>query len=91
MLHNGVLEVRSHAPFQWEYVLGAESEEDAEMWYDVFQHCIIEAQTKISNMLELLKSGAQLVKYNYSNYKRTRRLFWINDAGDVEDIMTYKN
>jgi len=48
----------------------------------MFQQCIIDAQRKIQSSIELLKSGAQLVKYNYSNYKRTRRLFWISENGD---------
>ncbi len=82
LLHDGVLEIKAHAPYTWEYVLVANSEEDAEAWYDMFQQCIIEAQKKVQNMIELLKGGAQLVKYNYSNYKRTRRLFWINDTGE---------
>lgn len=82
LLQDGVLEVRSHAPYLWEYVLVADSEEEAEQWYDVFQACIVQAQKKIQNLIELLKHGAQLVKYNYSNYKRTRRLFWISPKGD---------
>ena len=47
LLHDGVLEVRSHAPYSWEYVLTANSEADAEAWYDLFQvckFCIVEAQ-----------------------------------------------
>merc|ERR1719399_1594267 len=82
LLHDGVLEIKSHAPYLWEFCLVASSEEEAEKWYDVFQQCIIEAQKKIQAKIELLKQGAQLIKYNYSNYKRTRRLFWISDAGD---------
>ncbi|CAD7931825.1 unnamed protein product [Amoebophrya sp. A120] len=82
LLHDGVLEIKAHAPYTWEYTLVANTEEDAEHWYDLFQSCIIESQKNIQNMIELLRNGAQLVKYNYSNYKRTRRLFWISDAGD---------
>ncbi|CAD7943719.1 unnamed protein product [Amoebophrya sp. A25] len=82
LLHDGVLEIKAHSPYTWEYTLVASTEEDAEHWYDLFQNCIIESQKSIQNMIELLRNGAQLVKYNYSNYKRTRRLFWISDNGD---------
>jgi len=33
LLHDGVLEIKSHSPFTWEYTLVASSEEEAEAWY----------------------------------------------------------
>ena len=40
------------------------------------------AKKSVPNSSSYNNPGAQLVKYNYSNYKRTRRLFWISETGE---------
>eukprot|EP00397_Hematodinium_sp_SG-2012_P016542 GEMP01016882.1.p1 GENE.GEMP01016882.1~~GEMP01016882.1.p1 ORF type:complete len:804 (+),score=171.46 GEMP01016882.1:16-2427(+) len=82
LLPGAVIEVRAHAPFVWEYVLVAPTEAEAESWYAALQKSISREQEKIHRNVETLKLGAPLFKYNYSNSKRTRRVFWISSEGD---------
>merc|ERR1719171_1295588 len=82
LLPDNILEVRTQAPYSTEYILQAQSRQDAEDWYNVFQRCIVEERDKMQQYVERLKEGSSLYKYNYSNSKRMRRHFWVNDEGD---------
>jgi len=81
LLPKSVIEVRSSAPYVFEYVLKAASEEEAESWYTVIKKSATHELEKIKSNLERLQTGAPLYKYNYSNSKRTRRQFWITKDG----------
>merc|ERR1711907_716676 len=64
-----------------EYILEARDKEDAQEWYNAFQRCIDEERQKHDRHVERLQEGSSLYKYNYSNSKRMRRHFWVNDEG----------
>jgi len=81
LLPKSIIEVRSSAPYVFEYVLKAASEQEAESWYKVIKKSVAHQQEKIKKNLERLQTGAPLYKYNYSNSKRTRRQFWITEDG----------
>lgn len=74
------LEISSHLPFDCEYAYRASSAAEAEAWQAALQTNLEELRRRMQGFLHFLDKGCTAYKYNYSNSKRMRRHFWINEA-----------
>mmetsp|Transcript_11194 Transcript_11194/g.25481 ORF Transcript_11194/g.25481 Transcript_11194/m.25481 type:complete len:952 (+) Transcript_11194:69-2924(+) len=84
LISGNVLEIHSRLPYVAEYILRANSEDDAEGWHDAVKAHIVSEQAKADRLQGLLENGCTMNKYNYSNSKRSRRYFWVE--GDGQDL-----
>mmetsp|Transcript_50604 Transcript_50604/g.134710 ORF Transcript_50604/g.134710 Transcript_50604/m.134710 type:complete len:962 (-) Transcript_50604:324-3209(-) len=61
------------------YVFKAGSDVDARAWRDAM-HQIVQVEKRLSqSSMQFLVQGGTAYKYNYSNSKRMRRFFWVDD------------
>lgn len=74
------LVIDARTPRDAKYVLRAADEADAAAWQKALQVSLTETVARLQRHLQLLAEGSTGYKYNYSNSKRMRRHFWVNES-----------
>lgn len=77
---SGTLEIAGHLPYDCEYTFSAGGRAEAEAWHTALQTSVAEMQKRMKGYLQFLSQGCTAYKYNYSNSKRMRRHFWVDEA-----------
>eukprot|EP00971_Amphidinium_carterae_P025788 508851-Amphidinium_carterae.1 len=77
----GVLQIQTKVPEEASYVFKADSEAEARVWRDAIQKSVASELKQAEKHVQVLAQGTTAYKYNYSNSKRMRRMFWIESAG----------
>mmetsp|Transcript_66089 Transcript_66089/g.158077 ORF Transcript_66089/g.158077 Transcript_66089/m.158077 type:complete len:970 (+) Transcript_66089:62-2971(+) len=77
----GVLQIQTKVPEATSFVFKADSEAEARVWRDAIQKSVAAELKQADKHVQVLQQGTTAYKYNYSNSKRMRRTFWIEDAG----------
>lgn len=73
------LQIRAHVSFDVEYTFKAPSKDVAEEWRVCIEDAIVCGAEKLRSYYEFLSKGSIAYKYNYSNSKRMRRHFWVDE------------
>jgi kinesin family protein C2/C3 len=76
----GNLEISCQVPIDCEYGFNAGGRQEAEAWREALLKSAAESQKRARGYLNFLKDGCTAYKYNYSNSKRMRRHFWVDEA-----------
>eukprot|EP00927_Polykrikos_kofoidii_P072467 TRINITY_DN68582_c0_g1_i1.p1 TRINITY_DN68582_c0_g1~~TRINITY_DN68582_c0_g1_i1.p1 ORF type:complete len:1006 (-),score=223.59 TRINITY_DN68582_c0_g1_i1:51-3068(-) len=74
------LEIKTNAPYDCTYVYREPVKGEAEAWRDALERSTAEVAKQVEGHMQFLSQGCTAYKYNYSNSKRMRRHFWIDEA-----------
>lgn len=74
------LRIQKHVPSAAEYVFSAASDAEARQWCQALQASRAATLERLRLHAQFLAQGSTAYKYNYSNSKRMRRHFWVEEA-----------
>lgn len=74
------LKIHMHGPYETVYAWQAQDHKEAEAWRDALLESSKDFKQTGEEYLHFLATGCTAYKYNYSNSKRMRRHFWIDEA-----------
>jgi len=76
----GCVEIQARLPGGGHHVFSAKSEAEAAAWCKALERDRADAQARLRGHLQRLAPGNTAYKYNYSNSKRMRRHFWVEES-----------